>query len=154
MSYSEYLKNTLKPLGIYELDTGAGAAELEALGTVMDETADRLSAVARDMLPMTAEEEGLSKFEGLFPGTSAASGLEARRTAVNTLIRIGECECSEQGLNNVLSSCGIPAEVSETGTKDLVKVAFLVYQLTEEELRGLKRRIEAILPCHLEIEYE
>ncbi len=154
MSYSDYLKNTLRPLDIYELDSGIGCAELDALGAAMDGIKAGLDGTFTEMLPMTATNEGLSRYESLFPRCPRPADLNARRTALMTLIRMGECECSEQGLNNVLASCGIPAEVSETETKETVMVTFWDYHLEGEELAQAKRRVEAILPCHLEILYE
>ncbi|MDO4815180.1 MAG: hypothetical protein Q4A83_01060 [Bacillota bacterium] len=154
MSYSDYLKNTLKPLGIYELDTGIGSAELNALGAIMDEVEEKLSKTYREMLPMTAEDEGLRKFEGLFPGAASTEDTAARRTAVNALMRLREYDCSDQGLNILLSDCGIPASVYETDTKEVLNVRFSGIQPEGEELKRLKQRIEAILPCHLEVIYE
>lgn len=154
MSYSDYLKNTLKPLGIYELETGIGSAELNALGAVMDEAEKKLSRTFREMLPMTAENEGLQKFESLFPGAASTADLASRRAAVNALMRMGEYESSDQGLNIFLDACGIPANVYETATKEVLKVRFSGTKPEGEELRKLKQRIEAILPCHLEVIYE
>ena len=154
MSYSDYLKNTLKPLGIYELDTGIGSAELNALGAVMDEAEKKLSRTFREMLPMTAENEGLQKFESLFPGAASTADLASRRAAVNALMRMGEYESSDQGLNIFFDACGIPANVYETATKEVLKVRFSGIKPEGEELRKLKQRIEAILPCHLEVIYE
>lgn len=152
MSYSDYLKNTLKPLGIYELDTGFGSAELNAEGAVMDEIDGVLSSTLRNMLPMTADAEGLSQWEKLFPRMPEAAGLAERRTALMAMIRMGECECSDQGLNHVLQACGIPANVSETNLNQTVKVRILE-NLDEAGLRRAKECIEAILPCHLNIVY-
>ncbi|MCF0138152.1 MAG: DUF2313 domain-containing protein [Oscillospiraceae bacterium] len=153
MGYADYLKRTLKPLGIYELDEGIGAAELEVLGEALDSVESSLSAVQRNMLPMTAEEEGLRLLESLFTGATGTGSLEARRRALAVMLRLGETECSEQGLNILLEQCGIPADVSETEVEAQVRVTFYDTAGDTSELQRMKRRIEALLPCHLEIVY-
>lgn len=154
MGYADYLKNTLKPLRVYELDTGIGAAELEAEGAAMDRIDGILSSTCRNMLPMSADARGLAEWEKLFPYALPQNSIADRRTALMAMIRMGECECSEQGMNFVLASCGIPANVSETAAKETLKVTILNDNLSGAELQRLKNCIEAILPCHLDIIYE
>lgn len=154
MGYSDYLKNTLKPLRVYELDTGIGAAELEIEGAALDRIDGILSSTCRNMLPMSADAEGLEEWEKLFPYMPPQKSIADHRTALMAMIRMGECECSDQGLNYVLASCGIPANVSETATKETLKVTILDDRLSGAALQRMKNSIEAILPCHLDITYE
>jgi len=153
MGYSAYLKNTLKPLGIYELDTGLGASELNILGSQLDSVDSSLNTTLREMLPLTAQDVGLSFYESLFPGVFVPQSLSQRRTAVNCLLRLGETECSDQGLNMVLTVCGIPAAINESSTNDTVEVVFTEDAPSGDALDLLKQRIEAILPCHLDVVY-
>lgn len=154
MGYCEHLKKTLQPLQIYELDTGIGATELEVEGAAMDGIEAILSDTLRNMLPATADESGFEFWKKLFPFLPASGSLEDRREALVTLLNIGQCECSDQGLNFVLGACGLPANVSETSTKELLKVTILDDELSDSELQKVKDCVEAILPCHLEISYE
>ena len=56
-------------------------------------------------------------------------------------------------LRDTLRGCGIPAAVSETGKPATVEVSFPGTRGIPDGMDELKRRIEMILPCHLEIEY-
>lgn len=153
MGYCEHLKKILQPLQIYELDTGIGAAELETEGAAMDSIEAVLSDTLRNMLPATADENGIEFWRKLFPFLPDSGSLEDGRASLVTMLNIGQCECSDQGLNFVLGACGLPANVSVTSTKELLKVTILDEELSGSELQRVKDCVEAILPCHLEITY-
>ena len=154
MSYGEYLKNTLRPLGIYELDTGIGAAELEIEGAAFDEIDGVLSDTLRNMLPLTADENGIERWSALLPYKPRGADLDAQRGSLMELIRSRENECSDQALNHVLENCCILAEVSETNVSETVKVTIYEIHLEDGEDERIKKQIEDILPCHLDIVYD
>ena len=59
MGYSSYLKELLRPLGLYDLSDGAiNVGELEAAGGVMDLLDLQLEDIQREMLLTTAEGLG------------------------------------------------------------------------------------------------
>lgn len=153
MSYGAYLKKTLKPLGIYELDSGIGAVELEVEGAALDDIQDSISDTVKNMLPATADENGISRWGRLMGVQPVGADTEAKRSFIMGLMRLGECECSDQGLNYVLDTCGIPAAVSESATKETVRVTIFEHHLEDGEEEKIKALVEAILPCHLDVEY-
>ena len=70
--YGEFLKNLLRPLGIYDLTDGSvNGSALDALGSGLDGVSGALDDAEREALLATAEDEGLERREALF----------ARRTA-------------------------------------------------------------------------
>lgn len=85
MGYRDYLAGLLQPLGIYDLESGVGAAELEAVGEKMDEVFSELELLERELLPVTAESYGLLSYEGLFPYRAAYITSEDRYRAVRSV---------------------------------------------------------------------
>ena len=152
MGYCDYLKNTLRPLGLYELDRGLSAAELACEGAAMDALDSTVTLTAADMFPLTASDEGIGVWELYMPYTGHFSDRERRRKCVNTFLRLASYDCSLSGLNAAIAACGIPAVVAETDTSCLVRVS--ISGLSGTELLLAKECIELILPCHLEIEYD
>ena len=62
MGYCDYLKNLLRPLGIYDLsDRSLSASELEALGHGLDGAEAAIDYAERESALSTAEGEGLDR---------------------------------------------------------------------------------------------
>ena len=85
MSYARYLKELLRPLGVYRLEGGLGAGELEAVGAALDACGARLEAIQREMLLSTAENEGLERVEKLLARRPVTDSLPRRREALAAL---------------------------------------------------------------------
>lgn len=153
MGYSDYLKNLLRPMRLYDLDEGYGAEELAVLGDVFDEVFDALERAEAEAIIPTAEDEGLSAYEAILPYVPGYLSLAGRRSAIMALSRIDGCSFTTSALCDTLSGCGISAEVEEAEALDTVRVSFPGMRGIPEGFEGLKTRIEQILPCHLGIEY-
>jgi hypothetical protein len=151
--YSEYLKEMLRPLGIYNVDGGYGAAELEVLGEQMDRLFQGLEAVERETILVTAQGQGLENYEKILPYPPVSPNLEDRRSAIAALMRIDGCSFTLEALRDTLRGCGIPADVCEGGKPATVLVSFPGIRGIPEGIDELKTRIEMILPCHLQVEY-
>ena len=68
--YSDFLRDFLRPLGIYDLSPGSlSNSELEALGSGFDGVSQRMDYVERESALSTAEGEGLDRMEALFART-------------------------------------------------------------------------------------
>ena len=133
MSYARYLKELLRPLGVYRLEGGLGAGELEAVGAALDACGARLEAIQREMLLSTAENEGLE--------------------ALAALLRIsGDC-FTLAAVNDNLTGCGLNAVASEGELPGTVEVRFPEVPGVPDGFPAMRRIIEDILPCHLEIQY-
>ena len=59
MGYGDYLKELLRPMGIYVLDNSVNGAELDCVGDALDTVGDMLEEVQREMNLATAEDSGL-----------------------------------------------------------------------------------------------
>lgn len=153
MQYAKELKRLLRPLGIYDLEQGIGAAELETVGEALDRIFARLEEAAADSLPLTAAESGLEKWEELLPYAPAGGRAEDRRNALIALLRAGGGAFAAEELNAVLSGCGIHAIVEETEEPLTVRVMFPGVRGEPENYKKLRGRIEQILPCQLQVTY-
>ena len=87
--YEAYLRGLLAPLGVYDLsDSAVNAAELHALGRLMDAVSAKLDEAERESHLTTAEDEGLRRRESLLARKPAASTLQERRAAIAALFQI------------------------------------------------------------------
>ncbi len=153
MGYCEYIKSMLRPLGLYRLDEGLGARELEAEGDELDAVSAALDGAEREMFITTAVDAGLSLYEALLPYTPSYVTPADRRRAIMALLRVDGASFTPEALNATLSGCGITAAAEETGVSRQVKVSFPGSRGTPKNFSDLKERIEALLPCHLDIMY-
>lgn len=153
MDYAYELKNLLRPLGIYDLDSGAGAAELDCIGREMDRIFSALETAERDANPLTATADGLKPWETLLPFTPASRTENDRRRAVAALLQIDGGSFTPDGINRTIIGCGICAAVRETGVPMTVEVTFPKTRGVPENFSELQERLEQILPCHLAAEY-
>ena len=153
MNYAKELQELLRPLGIYEVDSGISGGELISIGAALDEIWSALERVEREALPLTAEDVGLVAWETLLPFVPASRSLEERRSAVAALLRIDGASFTPTAINGTLAGCGIPAAVRETGTPQTLLVVFPGSRGIPEDFEALRERIEQILPCHLALHY-
>lgn len=153
MSHAAYLKELLRPLGIYRLEGGPGAGELTAQGAELDAVAAELEEIEREMLIATAEDEGLEAIESLLARRPVAATLERRRAALAALLRVGGDSFTLAAINDNLAGCGLNAVASETGAAGYVEVRFPDVPGIPEGFEEMRKIIEDILPCHLGIEY-
>lgn len=154
---AELLKNLLRPLGIYDVDDGYGALELEALGSEMDKLYEHLISAEKGIFSQTADDTALETFEYLLPYSPHSTNLRERREAVSALLQADGFGFSVDELNRILSGCGICAQVREGEEKYHVTVRFPDRRgqpASFEDMAEISERIEAILPCHLAIDYE
>ena len=153
MSCGEYLKELLRPLGVYQLEGTINGGELEAQGQALDGVAGTLDNLQREMLLTTAEDMGLEAIEGLLSRRPVAETAEGRRAALAALLRMGGDSFTLSAINDNLAGCGINAAASETGTPGTVEVRFPDVPGIPDGLETMRAIIEDILPCHLAVEY-
>ena len=154
MSYGRYLKDLLEPMGIYRLEGTLNGGELESVGAALDGVEDALEYTQREMLLLTAEDEGLQAVESLLMRPPVASSLEDRRAALAALLRIGGDSFTLAAINDTLKGCGVNAVAGETGAPGRVVVAFPDVPGIPEGFAELREIIERILPAHLGVEYD
>ena len=153
MGYSEYLKELLRPLGVYALDGGIGGGELEAQGKALDRVSRALDLVEREMLLTTALDEGLDRVEELLPHRPVTGDPGRRRAALAALLRVGQGSATLEGINGTLAGCGLNALARETEEPGVVEVSFPDGPGIPDGFEDMRKIIEDILPCHLEIRY-
>lgn len=153
MNYTDYLKQILAPLRVYDLENGIGAEELRVIGGQLDEVFDALEEIRREAFLATAEGYGLKSFEKILPFTPAYLTTQDERRAVIALLRIrGGC-FSQSSLQDTISGCGLQATIEEGSGKMTAIVRFPHNRGIPEGFDGLKKRVEEIVPCHLETDY-
>ena len=153
LDYISVLKELLRPLGVYEVDSGLGAAELCSEGAALNRTYQALLSAEEESNPMTAGESGLALWEKLLPFVPAYRTAADRRRAIAALMRIDGTSFTLAGVNDAIAGCGIRAVVAETETPQTVSVSFPWNRGEPDDFDALRARIEMILPCHLAIEY-
>lgn len=153
MSYAEYLKQLLQPLGVYRLEGTINGAELESIGAALDKLQARLEAIHREADLTTAGREGLTRVESLFSRRPVTEDTERLRTALAALLRVGGDSFTLQAINDNLAGCGLNAVASEGTRPQTVEVRFPEVPGIPEGYDQMRKIIEDILPCHLAVEY-
>lgn len=153
MSYADYLKELLRPLGAYRLEGTVNGAALESLGGALDGVAAALEGWEKEMSLATAEGPGLEAVESLLTRRPVAATAARRRAALAALLRIGGDSFTLDAVNDNLAGCGLNAEVRETGRPGVVEVRFPEVPGIPEGVEEMRAIIEDILPCHLLAEY-
>ena len=153
MGYYEYLKDLMAPMGYYELQSGPGAMELFAEGDALDGLFEELLLLEAEAFAVTASSFGLERYEDIVPTRPMSETIEDRRAALMALMRIDGCGFTAEALRNTLRGCGINVTVEEDVVPMTLKVAFPGVRGMPVGFDGLRKRIEQILPCHLEINY-
>ena len=147
------MKDILHPLRIYNLDEGYGAQELALEGGELDKIFEELETIEHEGIVSTAGGFGLDAYEHLLPYRPLAEGAEERRAAIAALLRIDGRSFTISELSDTISGCGVRATVRETDTPQQIEVRFTDILGIPDDFESLSKRIEQILPCHLDIKY-
>ena len=152
MSYAYYLKELLRPLGVYRLDGQLNGGELNAQGAALDRIEAMLDELQREADLTTANSWGLERISELFVRTPVTDNPRMLAQALAALIRISGDSFTLKGINDALCGCGIKTEVVENGTGS-VTVSFPDTRGIPEGFEEMREIIEDTLPPHLEIVY-
>lgn len=153
MSHAQYLRDLLRPLGVYDLTAPFNGGELDAQGEALDAVCARLEDIQKEASLATAEGWGLEKVASLLTRRPVASQPRKLAAALAALLRIGGDSFTLAAINDTISGCGVPAVVKERG-KGQVSVSFPGVAGEPDSFDELKKIIEDILPTHLGIEYD
>ena len=153
MSYASYLRELLRPLGVYDLSAPFGGGELDAQGRALDGCMECLEEIQRESSLVTAEDWGLEQIARLLARRPVAGEPRALAEALAALLRIGGDSFTLAAINDTISGCGVPALVKELGVGQ-VAVFFPGIGGEPEGFPELKKIIEDILPAHLGITYK
>ena len=147
MGYREFLASLLAPMGVYNLEEGYGAGELEAIGSALDGASLETDKLLTEVFFVTAEDYGLTGYENLLPIVYLESEVAQRRDALIALLKTDDTYTTAEKLENTLAACGIPAEITETDTKYNVIVHFT--GIRGEPEQRVRDTAESILPVHI-----
>ena len=153
MSYAQYLRQLLAPLGVYDLDAPFQGGELDAWGEALDQVEDSLEEANRETCLATAEDWGLEQTAALFRRRPPASTVRAMREALAALLRIGGDSFTLAAINDTTSGCGVNAKVEETDEPGTVEVSFPQVPGIPPSFDEIRVIIEDIIPAHLLIRY-
>ena len=154
MGYGEYLRNLLRPLGVYDLTPGSlSGSELDALGYGLDCLSERMDYVERESALATAEGEGLRRREMLFARTPVHYSTDLRRQAIAALLRIGGDCFTLTDINNTISGCGIKALALEKEQFGYIRIILPEVAGIPEGFEQIREIILDIIPCHLDVEF-
>jgi len=152
MSYGQYMRELLRPLGAYDLEGTFNGGELDAQGEALDRAMAELEEVQRESSLVTAESWGLERVARLLARRPVASDPRQLAAALAALLRISGDSFTQRAINDTITGCGIPAAVTENGVGE-VTVSFPGVAGEPAGFRELKKIIEDILPTHLGITY-
>lgn len=153
MSTAQYLRDLLRPLGVYDLEAAFNGGELDAQGESLDGTTEALEEIQRETSLVTAESWGVERVAQLFVRRPVADQPRELAAALAALLRIGGDSFTLADINDTITGCGIPALVAEVGIGQ-VAVSFPGVAGEPEDFERLKVIIEEILPAHLGIRYD
>ena len=150
MSYSTYLRDLLRPLGVYDLTAPFQSGELDSVGRALDEVEAFLEEIHRESCLATAESWGLERVSALMEHPPLAPNPAAMAAALAALLRIGGDSFTQAAVNDTLAGCGIPALAEEVAVGE-VKVWFPGQAGPPDNLAYIQRRIQELLPAHLDV---
>ena len=90
MSHSQYLRDLLRPLGIYDLEAPFNGGELDAQGEALDRAMAALEEIQRESSLTTAESWGLEQVARLFLRRPVATQPRPLADALAALLRIDQ----------------------------------------------------------------
>lgn len=153
MSHASYLRELLRPLGVYDLNAPFNGGELNAQGEALDHCMEYLEEVQRESSLVTARDWGLENIARLLARRPVADDPQAMAAALAALLRIGGDSFTLAAINDTISGCGVPALVKELGVGQ-VAVFFPGIGGEPPGFQEMKKIIEDILPAHLGITYK
>ena len=147
MGHAQQLRDLLAPLGVYRWEGTFQWGELQSQGAALDQVAEELADTQQEMHLATAQGEGLGRERG-------EASVEDLRATAAALLRIGGGSFTLAAMNDTLRGCGLPARVEETGDPLKLKVIFPQAAGIPAGFAQIQARVEGILPCHVQVEYQ
>ena len=89
MSHGQNLRDLLAPLGVYRWEGSFQWGELQSEGEALDQVAEQVALLQREMNLYTAQAEGLTGLLELLGLERAGETVEELRQTVAALLRIG-----------------------------------------------------------------
>lgn len=152
----EGLYAELAPLRIYKLRTGSLIdQELAVYGAAFAMVEQRLEEIRRASGVQTADGEALALHEALV-GLTPRDGLdiETRRSLVLYRLGAAPLDFTCEGIRNAIRAAGMEAKLTEDPGGEALVVHCVRVLDASLDLDGMKRAVRAVLPAHLEVEFD
>ena len=153
MNTGPNLRDLLAPLGVYRWEGSFQWGELQSEGEALDQVAAELVRLQREMNLATAQGEGLADLQALLACYAGSQDPDSLRLALAALLRVGGGSFTLAAINDAVRGCGIPAKVEETDSPQRLTVSFPANNIAPDDFKEMKRIIEDILPCHVQVDY-
>lgn len=146
MSFGEYLKRLLRPLGIYKLENSLSGAELDAIGSAFDGAEAYINGALNGLNPENGE---LSPMEELLPIVNFKADEAERRSAVRVLLT--KSASDKASLEEMLDACGLTAEITEGEDPFTATLRFndIRGELSDTELEVCR----SVMPAHMVLRF-
>lgn len=154
MSAASAMKDLLRPLGVYRLEDSFLEAELESMGTAMDEVQEYLETIQQEMSLATAQDSGLEAIASLLPRRPVTETTEQLAAALAALLRIGGDSFTISAVSDTAAGCGLGVRLTEPDEPEKVEVRFQNVRGIPYGMDEIERILQDILPAHLEIVYK
>lgn len=151
--HAQKLRELLAPLGPYRSQGVYSAGELSGEGHALDGVLAALEELEREAMLDAAQSFGLEEIEELLVHRPVTRTDADRRAALSALLRIGGDSFTLQAVNDNLRGCGLNVKVTEAEEPGAVEVTFPDVPGIPTGFEQLRKIIEDILPCHLQINY-
>ena len=103
MRHARYLRDLLRPLGVYNLEAPFNGGELDAQGAALDGVMGWLEEVQKEGALSTAERWGLERVAALFTRRPVADDPGRLAAALAALLRIGGDSFTLSAINDTIS---------------------------------------------------
>ncbi|MFI3312419.1 MAG: hypothetical protein R3Y62_00890 [Eubacteriales bacterium] len=154
MSYSDYLRQMLEPIGVYDLTaTSFSGAEVEAMGTGLEGFWQDVQVERLESIISTATDNGLTMWEQVFPYRAPVETVEERRAALCGFLTISGDSFTYEDICVCLAACGVTCTLEETDTPGVVDISFDGLVGEPDNYETVQAICETILPSHVLINY-
>lgn len=150
------MQSALAPMRLYDLSEGSLiSCELEAYQAGFDLVEEKLGALWRDAFVQTCGEAALARWEQLLrlPRRSGAS-LESRREIILYKLAVAPGDYTLEGMGRSVRAAGLEAEILEDPPLGALTLTGASSMGGFDSLDQLKRHVYAMLPAHLEAQFD
>lgn len=153
---STALREALLPLGLYDLSPSSFVSrELDAYAAGFALVEEVLRRVEEDSFVSSCSGGALARWERLLGlPTQEAASLESRRETVLARLSIRPGDFTLPRLEQSVSGAGVKVAITEHPPRGALSISFVDTLLEYEDWEQLKKQIQALLPAHLEAEFD
>lgn len=154
MSYVNYLQDMLSPLGVYDLTAiSFSGAEVEATGQALEAFWQSAQVEQGEMIILTAEDGGLTKWEAVFPYRAPVETVAERRAALGGFLSISGDDFTLADIKSCLAACGVTCTLVETDVPGVVEISFEGIVGEPDNYDTVQAIITEVMPCHILVNY-